>query len=90
MSDKPNSQIQNAPTFAFARKNYMLMLIGLGVILLGYILMMGGGSDDPNVFSEDLFNFQRLTLSPLLILGGFVIEIVAILYRPKKKEQIEE
>jgi hypothetical protein len=90
MSNKENSGTETKPTFAFSRMNYTLMLIGLGVIILGYILMIGGGSDDPNVFSEDLFNFQRITLSPLLILGGFVIEIVAILHRPKTKGSHEE
>lgn len=76
-------------TFVFGRKNYMLMLIGLGVIILGYILMIGGGSEDPNVFSQSLFDFQRLTLSPILILAGFAIEIVAIMYRPKTQDEAE-
>lgn len=89
MSNKENSGAETKPTFAFSRMNYTLMLIGLGVIILGYILMIGGGSEDPNVFSEDLFDFQRITLSPILILGGFVIEIIAILYRPKSKDSIE-
>ena len=55
------------------------MLIGLGVILLGFILMIGGGSKDPDVFNPDLFNFRRIRLAPALVLIGFSIEIAAIL-----------
>ena len=55
------------------------MLIGLGVIVLGFILMIGGGSKDPDVFNPDLFNFRRIRLSPALVLIGFGIEIAAIL-----------
>ncbi|MBL7904202.1 MAG: DUF3098 domain-containing protein [Bacteroidales bacterium] len=69
--------------FAFGKENYRLMLIGLAVIALGFILMVGGGSDDPNVFNEGMFNFQRLTLAPLLILAGYVIEIFAIMKKPR-------
>lgn len=71
--------------FAFGKQNYRLMFIGLAFLFLGYILMIGGGSDDPNVFSPALFDFQRLTLSPLLLLTGFIIEIFAIMIRPKEK-----
>ena len=55
------------------------MLIGLGVIVLGFILMIGGGSKDPDVFNPDLFNFRRIRLAPALVLIGFGIEIAAIL-----------
>jgi hypothetical protein len=70
--------------FAFTKENYRLMLIGLGVIALGFLLMIGGGSDDPNKFSNDLFSFRRLTLAPILVLGGYVIEIFAIMKKPKE------
>jgi hypothetical protein len=73
--------------FAFGKCNYRLLLIGLAFLFLGYILMIGGGSDDPNVFSPALFNFQRLTLAPLLLIIGFVIEIFAIMKRPKETQQ---
>jgi hypothetical protein len=69
--------------FAFGRENYRLLLIGLALIAIGFILMVGGGSDDPNVFSDKIFNFQRLTLAPILILAGFVVEILAIMKKPK-------
>jgi hypothetical protein len=69
--------------FAFGKENYRLMLIGIGLIFLGFLLMIGGGSKDPNVFSYDIFNFRRLTLAPLLILAGYVVEIIAIMKKPK-------
>ena len=65
---------------------YKMMLIGLGIIILGFILMSGGGSDDPNVFNEAMFNFRRITLAPILVLAGFGFEIYAIMKKPKNKE----
>jgi hypothetical protein len=69
--------------FAFGKENYRLLLIGLALIVLGFLLMIGGGSKDPKVFSTGIFNFQRLTLAPLLILAGYVVEIFAIMKKPK-------
>ena len=78
-----NTGRQSMPlTFA----NYKLMLIGLGVIVLGFVLMAGGGSDDPNVFNEDMFSFRRITLAPILVLAGFAFEIYAIMKKTKKEE----
>lgn len=71
--------------FVFGKKNYKFMLIGLGFIVLGFILMAGGGSDDPNVFDESIFNWRRIRLAPTLILIGFGIEVFAILLNPNKK-----
>ena len=71
------------PVFALGKENYILMLIGVGLIILGFILMTGGGSKDPNVFNMEMFDFRRLTLSPILILIGFGIEFVAIMKKPK-------
>jgi hypothetical protein len=72
-----------ATGFAFGRQNYRLLFIGLALIFLGFILMIGGGSDDPNVFSDKIFNFRRLTLAPILVLAGYVVEIFAIMKRPE-------
>jgi hypothetical protein len=69
----------------FGRQNYIIVLIGLAFIALGFILMIGGGSTDPDVFNEKMFNFQRLTLAPILVLAGFVVEIVAIFWKGKNK-----
>ncbi|MDR1846755.1 MAG: DUF3098 domain-containing protein [Bacteroidales bacterium] len=73
--------------FAFERENYIWMLIGVGLIIIGYILLAGGGSKDPNVFNYDLFNFRRMVLSPVLIVAGFIVEIYAILKKTKKNEE---
>jgi hypothetical protein len=74
--------VKNAD-FAFGKENYRLMLIGLAFIAVGFLLMIGGGSDDPSKFNPEIFSFRRLTLSPILILAGFVIEIFAIMKKPK-------
>lgn len=63
-----------------SRKGLNLLLIGLLVMVLGYILMMGGGSDDPQKFSYAMFDFRRLTLAPIVILAGVAVEIVAIMH----------
>lgn len=70
--------------FVFGKKNYQVMFIGLVIIALGFILMSGGGSDDPNVFNPEIFNFRRIRLAPTLVLIGFGIQIYAILLNPKK------
>ncbi len=64
--------------FLFGKKNYIIMVVGLAVIALGFILMAGGGSDDPEVFNEAIYNFQRIRLAPTLILIGLAIEFYAI------------
>lgn len=60
-------------------KNYILLIAGLVVIIIGMVLMAGGGSDDPNVFNYDMFSWQRITLAPILIVGGFAFEVYALL-----------
>lgn len=69
--------------FAFGRKNYILMIAGILVMGIGYLLMTGGGSKDPEVFSYALFNTRRLVIAPLVILAGIIIEIVAIMKKPE-------
>ena len=88
MSKKNKNTLQQRPQpeFIFQRKNYILMFIGLGFIALGYILMAGGGSDDPNVFNPEIFNFRRIRLAPTLVLIGLGIEIYAILANPHKNK----
>ncbi|AUS05627.1 DUF3098 domain-containing protein [Pseudotamlana carrageenivorans] len=73
------------PHFIFGKKNYKFMFIGLAVIALGYILMSGGGSDDPNIFNPEIFSWIRIRLAPTLVLIGFGIQIYAILLNPDKK-----
>ncbi len=69
-------------TFAFGKDNYKFMLIGIAIVAIGMLLMVGGASDDPNVFSKDIFNFQRLTLAPIVIIGGFAVVLYAIIKKP--------
>lgn len=70
--------------FLFGKINYKILLIGIGVITLGFILMSGGGSDDPNVYSDAIFSFRRIRLAPTTVLIGFGITVYAILKNPKK------
>jgi hypothetical protein len=86
----PAAKPQPAPSapvktgeFAFDKENYRLLFIGLAFIVLGFILMIGGGSKDPKVFNPAIFNFQHITLAPILVLTGYVIEIFAIMKKPK-------
>jgi len=68
----------------FTRQNYMWMAIGAAVIVLGFLLMIGGKSADPNVFNkDDVYSFRRITLAPILIIAGLVMEIYAIMKKPK-------
>lgn len=71
----------------FSKQNYLLFLAGLGLIILGYILMIGGGSEDPNVFNPAIFDTQRITIAPMVCVLGFVIVIVAIMWRPKQNQE---
>ena len=74
---------ENKPQFLFDKVNYKFLLIGLGIIALGFILMSGGGSDDPNVFNEDIFNFRRIRLAPTVVLAGFGVVIYSIFKKEK-------
>jgi len=73
----------NTYGFALGKENYKLLAIGFAIIVAGFILMVGGGSDDPEVFNPEIFSFRRITLAPLLLLFGFAFEIYAILKKPK-------
>jgi len=75
---------ESKDVFLFGKRNYTIMLIGLAFIALGFILMAGGGSDDPAVFNEEIYNFKRIRLAPTLVLLGLAIEIYAIMAKPKK------
>lgn len=70
--------------FIFGKKNYKFLFIGLAFIVIGFILMSGGGSDDPNVFDPSIFNWRRIRLAPTLVLIGFGIQVYAILLNPNK------
>ena len=85
MSKNKKIQSKNqSDQFLFGKKNYTFLLIGIAVIALGFILMAGGGSDDPTVFNPDMYNFRRIGLAPTIVLIGLGIEIYAILLNPNK------
>lgn len=70
--------------FAFGKENYKIMLVGLAVIAIGFMLMSGGASNDPNVFNPEVFSFRRITLAPIVVLLGFGIEFYAIIKKAKE------
>lgn len=70
---------QNNPKMPITAKGLRLLLIGLIVMVSGYILMMGGGSDDPQIFNYAMFDFRRMVAAPIVIILGIVIEVVAIM-----------
>lgn len=85
MGEKKRKEEAKNNVFLFERKNYIFMLIGVAFIAFGFILMAGGGSDDPNVFNPEIYNWRRIRLAPALILIGFGFEVYAILLNPNKE-----
>lgn len=83
--NKQNVEQEDNKTMPFGRDNYLWVIIGLAFLLIGFLLMIGGGSDNPDVFNDAIFNFRRLTLAPILVLIGFGIQIYAIMKKPKNK-----
>ncbi|MBS7256460.1 DUF3098 domain-containing protein [Flavobacterium branchiicola] len=83
MKNSNTNEQQDKHEFLFDSINYKILLIGIAVIALGFILMSGGGSNDPNVFNEDVFNFRRIRLAPTTVLIGFGITIYSIFKKSK-------
>jgi hypothetical protein len=84
LTNLTNMIMSSENNYAIPRKNLVYVIAGLLLMILGYILMTGGGATDPSVFpEEEMFSFRRITLAPLLILAGFVVEIFAIMKRPE-------
>ena len=78
-------ETENKVEFALGKENYMYLIIGFVIIIIGFMLMAGGGSDDPNIFNgEELFSFRRIVLAPIVVLFGFLFEIWAIMKKPKE------
>lgn len=72
------------------KENYILLAIGFAIIIVGYMLMVGGGTDDPKVFNEEeLYSFRRITLAPIVIVAGFIFEIYAIMKKPSKRSAVK-
>lgn len=70
--------------FVFGKENYMMLIAGALTVIIGFILMSGGGSEDPNVFNPEIFSFRRITLAPSVVVIGFAIVMVGIFRKPKK------
>lgn len=84
-----NNRMKKTPSstkqFLFRRKNYKVLLVAIGIIAMGFALMAGGGSNDPNLFNEEIFNFRRIRLAPTLVLVGFGIAMYSILLKSNKQ-----
>ena len=80
---KKNEEIERAE-FALGMENYRLLIIGFVIIIIGFILMQGGKSTNPNEFNPEIFSFRRITLAPIVVLAGFIFEIYAIMKKPKE------
>lgn len=83
MKKAQNTPQQEDPRMPLTRRNYILLAAGFALIVLGFVLMAGGGSDSPDEFNYAMFSWRRITLAPILVVGGFVVEIVALLKRFK-------
>jgi fumarate reductase subunit D len=80
----PKEEKKNESGFALGKDNYKFLAIGFAIIVVGFLLMLGGKSDSPDQFSDKIFSFRRITLAPLVILAGFIFEIWAIMKKPKE------
>lgn len=87
-SRRPAAAGSGENRFPFTRENYLIMIAGIVVILIGYALMVGGRSPDPNQFhSDQVYSFRRISLAPIVIILGFLVEVYAIMKRPKPQEE---
>jgi len=73
--------------FAFGKKNYMLLIVGIVLLIIGFYTLAGGGSKDPNVFSEELFSTSRMVTAPILLLLGYIVVGVAIMIKPDEEAE---
>jgi len=84
VGSRTTSPVETNSAFVFGKENYTMMLIGIAVLIIGFFLLSGGDSNDPNVFNPEVFSFRRITLAPIIILIGFGIEVYAILKKAKQ------
>lgn len=85
MSSKNENKVKL--NFALGPENYKLLAVGFVIIIIGFLLMLGGKSDTPDKFSENIFSFRRITLAPIVVLAGFIFEIWAIMKKPKDSDK---
>ena len=79
-----NQKLSNDVEFAIGKENFKYIAIGVGILIIGFLLMSGGKSPDPNVFNPEIFSFRRITLAPIIVVGGFAFIIWAIMKKPKE------
>ena len=85
MKNKEKNNAQGE--FLFGKRNYVIMIVGIAIILIGFVLMIGGGSDDPSVFNEEMYNFRRIRLAPTVVLIGLAVQVYAIMANPEKNKK---
>ncbi|MFO8234503.1 MAG: DUF3098 domain-containing protein [Bacteroidales bacterium] len=78
---------QKEELFAFSKENYRLLIIGVLIIVVGFILMAGGKAASPDQFNPEIFSFRRITLAPVIVIGGFAFVIYAIMKKPKDTKE---
>lgn len=84
--NKIERKSSKAETLALGKTNYILMIVSVVIIAIGFVLMIGGNNNDPNVFNPEVFSFRRITLAPMVSLFGFMFMIYAIMKKPESKE----
>ena len=85
MSNKKSvKNVSSDVEFAIGRENFKYIAIGVGILVIGFLLMIGGFSEDPNVFNPEIFSFRRITLAPIVVVSGFMFIIWAIMKKPKE------
>ncbi len=82
-----NMKQENTNIFAFDKSKFIIMAIGFAIIVIGFILMSGGGSENPEVFSDAIFSTRRITIAPILVIIGFIVEVYAILKQPAETKK---
>ena len=89
VNTKGNTQeeVKNKFDFVFGKKNYILMITGIVIMAIGYLCLIGGGSEDPNVFNDAIFSTRRMVVAPILIIAGLVIEVFAIMIKGENKDE---
>ena len=83
-SKMSNQKLLPDVEFAIGKENFKYIAIGIGILVIGFLLMAGGKTDDPNVFNPEIFSFRRITLAPIIVVGGFAFIIWAIMKKPKE------
>jgi hypothetical protein len=81
---KSVKQVSNDVDFAIAKESFKYIAIGVGILVIGFLLMAGGKSNDPNVFNPEIFSFRRITLAPIIVIGGFGFIIWAVMKKSKE------